>query len=97
MIALTATATTMSYYVIGERLSLYSSILISASPVRNNIVYVVTPKIDIEHFCTTLATELKLQRCKYPNFRTYGDCIQVYSSLSKKKGHKYLNLSVYPN
>ena len=55
VMAFTATVAIMSYHIIGERLSLYDTILISASPVRNNIVYVIAPKIETEHFCTTLA------------------------------------------
>ena len=39
-----------------------TTILISASPVRNNIVYVVSPKIEIEYFCATLTTELKVAK-----------------------------------
>ena len=49
LMALTATFT---FHKIKERLSLEHPVLVSTSPFRNNIPYVVSPKEDLDHFCS---------------------------------------------
>ena len=90
VMALTATATQHTYYIIKERLSLEEPVLVSMSPIRNNIAYTVSPKVDVNEFCSTICAELRAKRSNYPKtvifVRTYSDCCTLYLTIRKKMG-----------
>ena len=92
--ALTATATQHTYHIIKERLSLEEPVLVSMSPIRNNIRYTVSPKVDVDDFCLSICAELKAKRRNYPKtvifVRTYSDCCTLYLTIRKNMGRDIL-------
>lgn len=66
VLALTATATTETYYTLSERLSMDNPVLVSMPPNRDNICYNVQPKIDISTLTDFLCEKLKAQRMTFP-------------------------------
>lgn len=65
-------------------------VLVSMSPFRNNIAYVVSPKINSDRFCSSICEKLKVERCNFPKtvifVRNYGDCGTIYVSIRKLMG-----------
>lgn len=94
VMALTATATQKTFHVIKERLSMSDPVLVSMSPLRNNISYRVLPKVDINQFCSEICTNLKTERCAYPKtvifVQTYSDCCNIYLGLRRIMGAEIL-------
>ena len=76
--ALTATATTETYHIVTKRLSMDNPTLIALPPYRDNISYIVRPKIDADGLAGQIATELREKCTSFPKtvvyVRTYGDC-----------------------
>ena len=94
IMALTATATLNTFHVIKQKLSLDEPVLLSISPVRDNITYRVAPKLDINSFCSTICADLKSKRKTYPKsvifVRTYSDCCTLYLAIRKIMGQVIL-------
>ncbi|SMN01270.1 ATP-dependent DNA helicase RecQ [uncultured Candidatus Thioglobus sp.] len=95
IMALTATATQQTFHVIKERLSMNRPVLVSTSPFRNNIAYVVVPKIDGDQFCATICTDLRIKRSSYPKtvifVRSYTDCCTIYLGFRREMGKEILD------
>lgn len=88
--ALTATATTDTFRIVCQRLSLSRPVLIGCAPDRRNISYEVRPMIDMEDFCRDLSNGLKTQGINYPKtiifFQRYIDCAALYQVLKRRLG-----------
>ena len=59
ILALTATATTETFYVVCSKLSMIDPVVVAASPHRENIVFRVAPKVEEEKFVDSLCQELR--------------------------------------
>ena len=74
----------------GRLESLDEPVLLSISPVRDNITYRVAPKLDINSFCSTICADLKSKRKTYPKsvifVRTYSDCCTYTLQLERLWG-----------
>ena len=93
MLALTATATQITFNVVVKRLSLQDPVTIALSPCRSNIKLIVRPTIDLEDFALELSKELKSLKSKYPKTilfcHTYQDCSKFYMYINHfLKSHK---------
>ena len=101
IMALTATATCSTFDIIKERLSLFKPILVSTSPFRNNIAYIVAPKTDMSAFCSSVCDELKEKTTSHPKtiiyVRTYRDCYDIYLTMRTKLGRAIYNPTDCPN
>ena len=101
MMALTATATTETFYVVTNRLAMQSPCLVSLPPHRDNIVYRVKPKVSLEEFVTSIHGGLKTLGSKYPKtlvyVRTYTNCSEIYKLLKKSLGPEFTHPPGYPN
>lgn len=101
VLALTATATTETYYTVSERLSMDNPVLVSMPPNRDNICYNVLPKIDISTLTDFLSGKLKEQRITFPKtvlyVRTYTDCCSVYMLVKGKLGSAFTEPPGCPN
>lgn len=101
IMALTATATTTTFEIVKEKLSLSNPVLVSTSPFRNNIAYRVAPKSDISEFCCSLCDELREKRIGYPKtivyVRTYRDCYDIYLMIRRRLGREILHPPEAPN
>lgn len=90
VMALTATATTMTYHVVCERLSMVNPVLIAMPPYRLNIMYRVLPMLRLEDLSTEICEELATKRLLYPKtiifVRSYTDCSDLYLTIEKKLG-----------
>ena len=101
VLALTATATTETFFTVTRRLSMDNPNLVALPPNRDNIGYKVAPKIDIHELTDSLCVELKSKRCYFPKtiifVRTYQDCSNIYMFLKKKMGTMFTEPAGYPN
>ena len=90
VLALTATATCETYYVVTSRLSMNEPRLIAMPPFRDNISYTVECKCDVESLVQTIVDGIKEDRIFYPKtliyVRTYSDCSDIYLQLRSKLG-----------
>ena len=66
VMALTATATQKTVHIIKNRLSMEDPVVISCTPFRNNISYIVAPKISLVNFLSGLCSDLKRERVNFP-------------------------------
>ena len=101
MIALTATATTETFYVVTSRLAMNRPILVSLPPHRDNIFYQVQPKLVFEKFIDLLHEELSCKRATFPKtviyVRRFADCSNIYMMLKKSMGVSFTEPAGYPN
>ena len=95
IMALTATATCLTFDIIRERLSLRNPVIVSMSPFRNNIAYKVAPKVDFTAFCSSICSDLQAKRTSHPKtivyVRTYRDCYTMYLNIRSKMGREILD------
>ncbi len=63
--ALTATATTETFYVVASRLAMDKPSLIALPPSRENIIYEVHPKITMDEFIKSVCDELTMKRTRH--------------------------------
>ena len=66
VLALTATATTETFYVVTKRLAMSQPILVALPPYRKNIAYGIYPKVSIHQFADSLRAELGEKRTAFP-------------------------------
>ena len=96
--ALTATATTETYYIVT---SMNDPILIALPPFRDNISYSVHHKADVESLGEMFAVELRQTRALFPKtviyVRTYNDCSSLYMILKYKLGFDFTDPPGCPN
>ena len=96
--ALTATATTTTYHVVIERLSMVDTVLVARAPFRDNISYHVKQRVDCDVLATLFSEELKKLRISFPKtliyVRTYTDCYGLYM---RKLGRYFTEPEGYPN
>ena len=101
ILALTATATKETFYVISNQLSMVKPVLVGLPPNRENIMFEVHHKIDIDSFATNLSDELKEKQMSFPKtiiyVRSHMDAIKIYSFLKKSLGKFYTFPPDYPN
>ena len=101
VMALTATATSETYYVVTRRLLMDKPKLIALPPYRDNIAYKVHSKIDVDDFTTSLCREFASKRTSFPKtviyVRAYNDCSSVYMLLKHKMGDGFTEPPGYPN
>ena len=64
--ALTATATSDTYKIECQRLSLMDPVIIGCPPNRQNIMYEVQPLVDMDLFSSTVARDTKTLGLEYP-------------------------------
>lgn len=92
VMALTATATSDTYKIVCQRLSLMDPVIIGCPPNRQNIMYEVQPLVDMDTFSSTVARDIKTHGLEYPKtivfLRRYTDYAALYQSLKRKlNGH----------
>ena len=63
---LAATATSMIYHVVRERLSMVDPLLVAMSPHRPNVGYRVKAPIKLDQFSSDISIDLKLWQTDYP-------------------------------
>ena len=101
VMALTATAMTETYHVVTKRLSMHNTVLMALPPYRDNIMYEVRPKIDLDQLTTSLCDEINMKRIAFPKtviyVRSYSDCSNIYLLLKKKLGPNFTEPPGYPN
>ena len=90
ILALTATATSMTYHVVCERLSMVDPLLVAMPPHRPNIGYRVKAPIKLDQLSSDISIDLKLWQTDYPKtvvfVRSYRDCCDLYMSIERKLG-----------
>ena len=90
ILALTATATSMTYHVVCERLSMVDTILVAMPPHRPNIGYHVKAPIKLDQLSSDISIDLKLWQTDYPKsvvfVQSYRDCCDLYMSIERKLG-----------
>lgn len=102
ILALTATATTETYYVVTQRLAMSDISLIALPPNRDNISYEILHKInDVDQLITSLGSELLAKRILFPKtviyVRSYSDCSGVYMRLKRYMGTAFTEPEGSPN
>ena len=102
ILALTATATTETYYVVTQRLAMSDTSLVALPPNRDNITYEILPKInDVDQLITSLGSELVTKRVLFPKtviyVRSYSDCSGIYMRLKKYMGSAFTEPEGSPN
>lgn len=101
ILALTATATTETYHVVTQRLAMNDASLVALPPNRDNIVYEIHPKIDVDHLTTFLGNELLVKRLLFPKtviyVRSYSDCSGIYMRLKRIMGSAFTEPVGSPN
>lgn len=95
VMALTATATTMTFHVVCDRLSMDKPVLIALPPYRHNITYKVLLKISLEQLSSEICKDLGSLRLLYPKtvvfVRRYTDCSDLYLTIEKAMGKTILD------
>jgi superfamily II DNA helicase RecQ len=85
VMCLTATSTMQTFDAVFSRLSSCDPALISLSPNRSNIFYVVKEMPKMTDFCSNFAAELECQSVAYPKTimfrRRYLNCAAMYHNL----------------
>ena len=98
VMAVTATASMETYHTVIQRLAMETPVRVLLPPDRDNIVYAIHPKIDLES--TLLCTKFMLSD-ELPKtvlfVRKYRDCSDLYLHLQQKLGEHFTNPSGYPN
>lgn len=93
VMALTATATTDTFYTVSQRLSMNNPILVALPPDRGNIVYKVHPKASLDELSTSLCREFIEKHTDFPKtvifVRQYQDCSDIYLMLRHKLGSRF--------
>ena len=102
ILALTATATTETYYVVTQRLAMSDTSLVALAPNRDNITYEILPKVnDVDQLITSLGTELVTKRVLFPRtvvyVRSYSDCSGIYMQLKRYMGSAFTEPEGSPN
>ena len=96
IMALTATATTETYYVVKSQLAMDKPELIVLPPHRENIFYEVESKLAFE----LLYDELGRKRTEFPKtviyVRRYIDCSRIYMMLKRAMGVGFMEPPGYP-
>jgi superfamily II DNA helicase RecQ len=81
-LATTATATTLTYRIVRDRLFLKDTYIVALPPEKKNIKYSVSVRPDFEKFITTITEELGTKRKDYPKTiifcQRYLDCSKLY-------------------
>ena len=95
------TATTETFQVVTERLSMSKPVVIASTPDRHNIFYSVVNKTNIQGLTDDLAEKLKAKRCAFLKtvlfVRTYLHCANIYMLLKKKMKDDFTEPPGYPN
>ena len=101
VLALTATATTETFYVVTKRLSMDNPRLVALPPYRDNISYTVHSKTDVDQLTDWIVKELKDKRKIFPKtviyVRSYTDCSSIYVLLKQKLGPTFTEHPGCPN
>ena len=88
VMALTATATQKTIHIIKNRLSMENPVVISCTPFRNNISYIVAPKISLVNFLSGLCSDLRRERVNFPKTiifaRLYSDCANMLTTMQNQ-------------
>ena len=82
VLALTATATKLTFEIVADRLGLMNPAVVATSCNRSNIKLLVKAKQTLEEFSFDLSQKLKSDKRKYPKTivfcRSYKDCTDLY-------------------
>lgn len=101
VMALTATATTETFHVVTQRLSMKSPILIASPPSRDNIMYRVKPSITKEALASLLSDEMKETRASFAKtilyVRALSDCSDLYKLIKFRMGKSFTEPPGYPD
>ena len=101
MLALTATATTETFYTITKRLGMDNTSLVALPPNRDNITYEVHPKLEVDELASSLGHSLLASRTAFPKtviyVRSYSDCSSVYMHLKRVMGSGFTDPEGSPN
>ena len=99
--ALTATATKLTFEIVSQRLGLLDPIVVALSCNRPNLLLQVQPKQKLEEFSLCLSQSIKDQALEYPKTiifcPSYQDCTSLYLSLVEDLGENVTNPPGYPN
>ena len=101
ILALTAIATTETYHSVTSSLLMKDVQLISSPPSRDNLIYFLKPKHNLDELVSVLSSEFTNPAVQIPKtvlfIRRYGDCSDLYISLEAKLGNKFTDPPGYPN
>lgn len=101
VLALTATATKLTFEIVSDRLGLINPALVATSCNRSNIKLLVKAKQTLEEFCFELSQKIKLEKVKYPKTivfcRSYKECTDLFVTLMEQLGEDATHPTGYPN
>ena len=101
VLALTATATTETFYTVTKRLSMDNTSLVALPPNRDNITYEVHSKIEVDELASSLGHSLLDRRTLFPKtviyVRSYSDCSGIYMHLKRVMGSAFTEPEGSPN
>jgi len=101
VMALTATATSETYYCALNQLAMIDPVLVALPPDRRNIKYSVKPATTLEKLSDELSGQLKDLNNPFPKtvlfVRRYQDCSNLYAFLHHKVGEALTDPPGYPN
>ena len=101
VMALTATATTLTFKIVSERLGLKDPVVTAKSCNRRNIKLEVKPKQKLESFCETLAMNIRSNKLDYPRTiifcSSYTACTSLYQTIVECLGEDATNPPGYPD
>ena len=99
--ALTVTATAVTYSAVCNSLAMNKPTLIALPPYGDNLKYLVHPKVQIDEFTTRLCQELVTKQTIFPKtiiyVRSYNDCSRNYMVIKHKMGDAFTEPPGYPN
>lgn len=100
VLALTATASTETYHSVLQRLAMEAPITVLMPPNRDNIMYLVHSKVDLDSLSDQLYKEF-MELDELPKtvvfVRKYRDCSALYMKLQLKLGECFTAPPGYPN
>ena len=101
VLALTATATKLTFEIVADGLGLMNPAVVATSCNRSNIKLLVRAKQTLEEFSFDLSQKLKSDKQKHPKTivfcRSYKDCTDLYVPLTEQLGENATYPIGYPN
>ena len=101
VMALTATATKLTFEIVSERLGLMNPALVAISCDRPNIKLLVQAKQTLEEFSFELSQKIKSEKLSYPKTivfcRNYKDCTSLFLTLTEHLGENATYPTGYPD
>ena len=88
VMAFTATATQKTVHIIKNRPSMEDPVVISCTPLGNNISYIVAPKISLVNILSGLCSDLRRERVNFPKTiiftRLDSDCANMLTTMQNQ-------------